>query len=175
MEKEKNQYIETAKKQAPYLSFGIGAGTGTVLTNKFFPSGKKFGKRAAIAGPLIGGALGYIGANKATGKDMDLAERSTLMTLGGGATALGLYHKLRKGKYNQLKSNLIGSAGGLGGAMGSVAMTNAVDKNNDNPNQRSKDLSQEIFKIQKRQSKMTGSNNSGDYKDKIVAIRKDWS
>ena len=131
-----NVYKSSFKQQAPYLSFGLGAGAGTLTANKFFPRGGKFARRASVLAPIIGGTLGYLGATKATGQKLSPNARTTLMTLGGGAASLGLYHKFRKGSYNQLKSNIIGGLGGLSGTMSSAAISDFSNrrrrKNNTN-------------------------------------------
>jgi hypothetical protein len=115
--KPKSKYKKVAKDQAPFLSFGVGSGAGALAASKL--KGKR-GRLATLALPILGGAAGYGAGLAATKKKPGLKEKATFSALAGGAAAVSVFDRIarkRKFKYNPVRRNVIGSAGGLAGAM----------------------------------------------------------
>lgn len=139
MIEERKEYSKELKRRIPYVAFGVGSGAGMLATHKSRRADKFLKKRVPLKAkyfnrfnkmrkgnvatalvPIAGGTAAFLAGKKATGEKMDTASRASVMSLGGGAAAVALYDKLKKGHMNPLKRNTIGSLGAIAGGLAAV-------------------------------------------------------
>jgi len=127
-----NPYTKELKRNAPYASFGVGAGGGMWLANSKF----KGNKAASVAIPIAMGSAAYLAGNKAVGNKIDSKTMPVLTTLGGGAAAVAAHDTIARAaqggkasfKFNPLVRNSVGSAGAILGGMAAIALFNKKKK-----------------------------------------------